>query len=146
MVKFYENPTKHSGVNKEIFEETDILPLPSFFSFLFFLLLFSQFRRYTYNKKMLFHKNRNTQIRLYTTCEAFSTANWEGTLRTPQFLSPRPCRVNGSYKFTYTQKYISLFPCANNLFFITVLKLYHNVGPRIEIRYLDLFNLKCGIL
>ena len=64
---------------------------------------------------MLFHKNRNTQIQVYTmqhlelengkTCKACSVVHWEGTCRRPQVLSPSPCRVNssyGSYIFTYT--------------------------------------------
>ena len=32
----------------------------------FFHLLFFLFWRYTYSKKMLFHKNRNTQLQVYT--------------------------------------------------------------------------------
>ena len=56
------------------------------------------------------------------------------------------------------KKYISSFSSASNLFFITVLKILvsccffsvsvgiflHKVGPRVEIRYLDLFNLNGG--
>ena len=62
---------------------------------------------------MLFHKNFNKQTQVYTiqqhfelatskTCEACSIVHWEGTCRRPWILSPSPCRVNSSYKFTYT--------------------------------------------
>ena len=62
---------------------------------------------------MLFHKNRNKQIHVYTiqqhleletskTCEACSIVHWQGTCLRPWVLSPSLCRANNSYKFTYT--------------------------------------------
>ena len=62
---------------------------------------------------MVFHKNRNKQIQVYTIqqhleletgkiCEACSIVHWEGTCRGPYVLSPSPCRVSSSYKSTYT--------------------------------------------
>ena len=62
---------------------------------------------------MLFHKNRNKQIQVYTiqqhleletskTCEACSMVHWEGTCRRLQVLSPSPFRVNSRNKFSYT--------------------------------------------
>ena len=79
------------------------------FSFVFFLFLpcFSHAEDIHIIKKKFFHKNRNTQIQVYTiqrleldtdkTCEAYSIVHWEGTCRRPLVLSPSPCRVNSSY-------------------------------------------------
>ena len=96
------------------------------------------------------------EIETGKTCEACSIVHWEGTCRRQEVLSPCPCHVNGSYKSTYTKKYVSSFSRASNLFFITVLKIlvfkdicffsvsfgifFHKVGPQIEIRHLDLFD------
>ena len=92
MVRFYENPTKHSGVIKEIFKERDVFPLPSFFFLLsFFFYCFPSLEdthtiKKCYFIKTVIHKYDYIQ-RLETEpgkiCQAFSTSHWEGTLRTP---------------------------------------------------------------
>ena len=63
MVRFYENPTKHSGVIKEIFKERDVFPLPSFFFLLsFFFYCFPSLEDTHIIKKCYFTK---TAIHIY---------------------------------------------------------------------------------